>query len=284
MKWREFLKVWVFYRGTVPILPGNFILFLESALLQYFITSSFLFHYRGKSDDGERFAAVEKKAPSVEHLTQELSGLALNKRTIAETPIKDPSGLFNLPTPVRKAQSSATRVIPETPSGSAKKPLSTPKQTGSVEKKPLASPKTPITRSISSKMAQPSSASKLTQPTSASKASTQPNSASRPVQPTTAFKANALHPAASPVGMYIRSLPEPMLIENVRSSAKKKEVQTNPSAIKPPRMAIKNKEGRWSIARTPSNESPSPSAQPADIKPVLPVVLHEAAASMVFSF
>lgn len=89
--------------------------------------------------------------------------------------------------------------------------------------------------------------------------------------------------ASSPVGMYIRSLPEPILIENVRSAQKKKQIQSIPM-IKPVPVAVKNKEGRWSVAKTPRSSSVSSKencVQESDFVPVLPCVLHEAAASLI---
>ena len=82
--------------------------------------------------------------------------------------------------------------------------------------------------------------------------------------------------------MYIRSLPEPMLIENVRS-VNKKVIQSTPSATKPI-VAVKNKDGRWSIARsTPHRSTKENIAEKTvgEFKAVLPTVLHEAAAYMV---
>lgn len=92
-------------------------------------------------------------------------------------------------------------------------------------------------------------------------------------------------PTASPVGMYIRSLPEPMLIENVRATQKKKQIQNIPMAS-PASVAVKNKAGRWSVARTPRSSFTSESKEncpqlPTDFKAVLPTVLHEAAATLV---
>lgn len=92
-------------------------------------------------------------------------------------------------------------------------------------------------------------------------------------------------PTASPVGMYIRSLPEPILIENVRSAQKKKQINSSPM-MKPPTVAIKNSDGRWSIARTPRTSSTATSSKenflpPTDLVPVLPTVLHEAAGTLV---
>ncbi len=103
----------------------------------------------------------------------------------------------------------------------------------------------------------------------------------------TPLTASALKkPTPSPVGMYIRGGPEPMLIENVRLTQKKLPY-TNP-AITRQKIAVKNAQGRWSIdvKRSPTDNDSRTSKENApeidsNIKPVLPVVLHEAVASMV---
>lgn len=95
-------------------------------------------------------------------------------------------------------------------------------------------------------------------------------------------------PTSSPVGMYIRSLPEPILIENVRPMHKKKQIENIPMA-KPNPVAVKNKDGRWSVARTPRSSFNSETKENcpqvvSDFKAVLPTVLHEAAATLVRIF
>lgn len=184
-----------------------------------------------------------KAAHSVDHLSKDMNALTLRQKE-GETPGKDPSGLFRLPTPVKKAETCGSRIVLETHNRTPSS-LTRPK-------KPLSTP---------------------SQPKSASKSSSRPNSAVR--------AKSGIITAASPVGMYIRSLPEPILIQNVHSGSKKKEVQTNPAALKPPRIAMKNKDGRWSITRTPSKEMAKSPEQPVEYKAVLPTVLHEAAASVV---
>jgi len=86
----------------------------------------------------------------------------------------------------------------------------------------------------------------------------------------------------SPVGMYIRSLPEPMLIENIRSS-NKKHIDTNAMSYR--KEAIRNSDGRWSITEKknvePQTENKENKDHLVDFIPVLPTVLHMAAASMV---
>ena len=101
--------------------------------------------------------------------------------------------------------------------------------------------------------------------------------AMKPVKSKTTFV------ASSPVGMYIRSLPETILIENVRSAPKMKQISCSPMT-KPVPVAVKNKQGRWSVARASSvatKENRIQSSDLTDIKPVLPTVLHEAAATLV---
>lgn len=79
--------------------------------------------------------------------------------------------------------------------------------------------------------------------------------------------------------MYIRSLPEPILIENIRSSKNHKIINTNESNAKE---AIRKSDGRWSIDdKKISIEMKENLPDPAEIIPVLPTVLHKAAASMV---
>ena len=102
----------------------------------------------------------------------------------------------------------------------------------------------------------------------------------------TPLTASALKkPTPSPVGMYIRGGPEPMLIENVRLTQKKLPY-TNP-AITRQKIAVKNAQGRWSIDVKRSSTDNDCRAKEngseidSNIKPVLPVVLHEAVASMV---
>lgn len=96
------------------------------------------------------------------------------------------------------------------------------------------------------------------------------------------FVSKNVLPTSSPVGMYIRSLPEPILIENVRSS-QKRQIHNLPMA-KPAPVAVKNKDGRWSVVRTPRSSSASKENNPVptkDFQPVLPSVVHEAAATLV---
>ena len=95
------------------------------------------------------------------------------------------------------------------------------------------------------------------------------------------FRSAAHTVASSPVGMYIMSQPEPMLIENVRKT-NTKVIYNNPTSI--PRMAVRTSDGRWSMdkrASAKSNTDLKENAAVDDIKPVLPMVLHEAAASQV---
>lgn len=83
--------------------------------------------------------------------------------------------------------------------------------------------------------------------------------------------------------MYIRSLPEPILIENIRSSQKKKPMSNVPCGA-PGLIAVKKEDGRWGTAEgmaKASCPSPQPARIPEDYKPVLPVVLHEAAGTIV---
>ena len=179
-----------------------------------------------------------------------MDSLAVRK-AITETPVQDAPTIFRLPTPMKKMESSgSTRNFLETPTNTPRSNV--------LKKKPLSTPRQ--------------------QPISMVKPDSRPNSAVKASKP--CFSA-----AASPVGLYIRSLPEPMFIENVRPIMKKKEVQSNPSAIKPPRVAVKNKDGRWSLA--PSSMTPSKDTDAhvdrSAIQPVLPMVLHEAAASLVMT-
>ena len=57
--------------------------------------------------------------------------------------------------------------------------------------------------------------------------------------------------------------------------------------VKPVPVAIKNKDGRWSVARTPRSSNASSKENRldennfTDFKPVLPCVVHEAAATLV---
>lgn len=79
--------------------------------------------------------------------------------------------------------------------------------------------------------------------------------------------------------MYIRSLPEPILIENIRSSKNQKIINANESNAKE---AIRKSDGRWSIwDKKISIETKENVPNMTDIVPVLPTVLHKAAASMV---
>lgn len=90
--------------------------------------------------------------------------------------------------------------------------------------------------------------------------------------------------AASPVAMYIRGGVEPILIENVRS-VKKKLLNNNP--ISHQKIAVRNAHGRWSTGiSSPSinHKEGIPGRCDLNVKPVLPVVLHEAAVSMVHLF
>lgn len=110
----------------------------------------------------------------------------------------------------------------------------------------------------------------------------QPGSAKKNATTQHTVPKNALV-ASSPVGMYIRSLPEPMLIENVRSAQKKRQIQSIPMSMPVP-VAVKNKDGRWSVAKTPRASGASLKencVEEGDFTPVLPCVLHEAAASLV---
>jgi hypothetical protein len=57
--------------------------------------------------------------------------------------------------------------------------------------------------------------------------------------------------------------------------------------VKPVPVAVKNKDGRWSVAKTPRSSTMSSKENRVDeddfanFKPVLPCVLHEAAATLV---
>ena len=66
----------------------------------------------------------------------------------------------------------------------------------------------------------------------------------------------------SPVGMYIRCLPEPMLIENIRPTTRK---QFDTAYLTIPEMQKENVKTKASV----------------DVTPVLPAVIHTAAASLV---
>jgi len=98
------------------------------------------------------------------------------------------------------------------------------------------------------------------------------------IKPNSSFRSK-ISEMQSPVGMYIRSLPEPILIENIRSSKNHKIINTNESNAKE---AIRKSDGRWSIDdKKISIEMKENLPDPAEIIPVLPTVLHKAAASMV---
>lgn len=189
-------------------------------------------------------AIEERKTKSVEALAKEMDCLFLAD-SVLETPVKKASLSVN------KSVTPASMPAPS-PSHNLETPMKTPSGFG------VKYRSTPI------------------QNGSAKKSATKPNG--RPNK-------NPLV-AASPVGMYIRCLPEPILIENVRSAQKKKQIQSIPM-IKPVPVAVKNKEGRWSLARTPRSSTASSKENRldennfTDFKPVLPCVLHEAAATLV---
>ena len=93
--------------------------------------------------------------------------------------------------------------------------------------------------------------------------------------------ASAKKLAESPVGLYIRSGPEPVLIENVRPVHSK---LIHPSITKQ-KVAVRNSKGIWTTDQRSTDASDAKEDnvvenQPS-FKPVLPVVLHEAAASVV---
>ncbi len=190
-------------------------------------------------------AIEERKTRSVEALAKEMDCLFLTD-SVLETPRnKTPLKVNNCSTPTCMPPPSPFHNNFETPlktpSGFGVKHRSTPIPNGSVKK-------------------------------SATKPNARPNK-------------NTLV-ASSPVGMYIRSLPEPILIENVRSAQKKKQIRSMPM-VKPVPVAVKNKDGRWSVAKTPRSSTMSSKENRVDeddfanFKPVLPCVLHEAAATLV---
>ena len=190
-------------------------------------------------------AIGERKTKSVEALAKEMDCLFLTD-SVLETPRnKTPLKVNNCLTPSCMPPPSPSHSNFETPlktpSGFDVKHRSTPIPNGSVKK-------------------------------SATKPNARPNK-------------NTLV-ASSPVGMYIRSLPEPILIENVRSAQKKKQIRSMPM-VKPVPVAVKNKDGRWSVAKTPRSSTMSSKENCvveddfANFKPVLPCVLHEAAATLV---
>ena len=93
--------------------------------------------------------------------------------------------------------------------------------------------------------------------------------------------------AKSPVGLYIRSFPEPILIENVRSTRKMKHI-SNPPIMSKPSVPGEEKDTEHCpfVVRDPATKSSSVSSKenislPTDIRPVLPTVLHKAAAQLV---
>lgn len=114
----------------------------------------------------------------------------------------------------------------------------------------------------------------LTTPTSSS------NRPASSIKQTSTLKQKQHYSTPSPVGMYIRSLPEPILIQNVHSVQRKKQVSVVTCA-KPAAVAVKLEDGRWTTVEEHVKCPPETSPVPEDYKPVLPVVLHEAAATIV---
>jgi hypothetical protein len=188
-------------------------------------------------------AVEERITKSVEALAKEMDCLFLADSTL-ETPVK------KAPPMVNNSLTLASMSVPSS-SNNVETPMKTPSGLGVKHRS------TPIQNESVKK--------------SATKTNVRPNK-------------NTV--AESPVGMYIRSLPEPILIENVRSAQKKKQIHSSPM-VKPVPVAIKNKDGRWSVARTPKSSNASSKENRleannfADFKPVLPCVVHEAAATLV---
>lgn len=184
----------------------------------------------------------QRKTPSVEELAKEMDCLFL-AQSLMETPVK-------ANTPKSRLTPSSVK-MPRPSPRAVETPIKTPTGLG------IKHRSTPIQR---------------------------PNSLQKSVASKVGVPKNVL-PASSPVGMYIRSLPEPILIENVRSAQKKKQINSTPTS-KPIPVAVKNKEGRWSTVRTPRTSTCTVSLKentcpPSDIVPVLPTVLHAAAATLV---
>ena len=192
-----------------------------------------------------------QRGKSFEELMKEMDCLEISSDYVSETPDKvKPEGVK---TPLRQVNNTPAYVIMETPVHAKTSSMKTP---SSITKTPF-----------SKKPAIPPQTSSLKRPT---------------VKPNLSVKSKSVLATPSPVGLYIRSLPEPMLIENVRS-VNKKVIQSTPSATKPI-VAVKNKDGRWSIARsTPHSSTKENIAEKTvgEFKAVLPTVLHEAAAYMV---
>ncbi len=198
----------------------------------------------GSSDEIGPSTLQDRKTKSVEELAKEMDCLFLAE-TLVETPVKENAlKVNNRVTPSVAGSYSSSHIVLETP-------IKTPSGLS------IKHRSTPI----------------------------QSDSMKKPA-PKPSVKSKNSFVASSPVGMYIRSLPEPILIENVRSAQKKRQLHSSPM-VKPIPVAVKNKEGRWSVARTPRNSTAAAKENVAqqsdftDFKPVLPSVLHEAAATLV---
>ena len=230
----------------------------------YFLHKSLISREEGSivselSPTAEEKTSTGLRGRSYEELMKELDCFEISADSaVMETPVKTEPEFF-APTPVRQVNRTPGIVhcVLETPVNSKPSSMKTPSSIA----------KTPFNKKPSA-------------------FSAQTNSLKRPaIKQNLSVKSKSVLATPSPVGMYIRSLPEPILIENVRS-ANKKVIQSTPNAK--PVVAVKNKDGRWSVARTPrssikkENIAQQPPAE--DFKAVLPTVLHEAAAYMVFSF